>query len=215
MTLPILNYRYMVVTEGLTSEFALQRNALRYLRRSVEATHAAQYEVTLTDTTQVYYPSLDAAMDRVKSFIGKRRVGERIRVRALDAQGDPLTSGRIWVTARYLQPADTPGVPNIDLVVAAVDEFWPKRRYAGICVCKPNSDHRDCAAVDWFDTNESMAAARDYFIDNYQTYGIKYIILFDRIYSDRYGFSARPYVGTYHAHVHISVYGGIPGAACG
>lgn len=210
--MPILRYRYIVTREKEAEEYRLQRSALRTMRNTAYRAHGI-YSVSFGDERVKATDDLDEAIAFVKERLRKRRLGDRITLRTVVGE-NTVERVTAHVAAVRLEPADTAGVENIDRVVAAVDEFWPKRRYAGICVCKPRSDHADCAAVDWFDTAASMAAARDYFLDHAGIYGIKYIILFDRIYSDAYGFQPRPYTGFYHSHVHASVYGGFPDSAC-
>ena len=209
--MPVLDTRYIVVADDKPREFRMQRNALSYMRHEVNRPNAI-YNVTFNDRARVVANLYDA-MALVKDRVRKRLFGERVVVRTVVAER-LVARTTIHVTGVRLRPADTQGVPNIDRVVAAVDEFWPNRRYAGICVCKPNSDHADCAAVDWFDTWDSMSAATDYFLDHRGIYGLKYIILGRLIYSEATNFSPRDYTGDYHTHVHASVYGGVPGAAC-
>lgn len=207
MSLPILRLRYVVSHESDKREFFTRRNALRYLRRCVAST-AATYEFN-----GVPVRDLGRAMDKARATLASGKLGARARIEAF-AGGVLLASARAHVVATYLEPADTAGVDNIDLVVAAVDYLFPKRRYAGVCVCKPSSDHRDCAAVDWFDTWDNMHAAVDYFLAHTEDFSLKYLILGKTIYSAAYGFRPRAYTGATHYHVHVSVTGGIPGAAC-
>jgi hypothetical protein len=111
---------------------------------------------------------------------------------------------------------DTSGVDGIDKWCGLLksEGFTDDRtfRYAGICVCKPGSDHKDCAAVDNFDTADRMRAELQLALKYRDYINLKYCILFDRIYF-RDG-SVRVHTGTYHSHLHTSVYGGIFNSAC-
>jgi hypothetical protein len=133
-------------------------------------------------------------------FLDAFRSGQRVdRVRFRKVQDQPPV-------------ADTRGPAGLDRVEGYIRASFPKARFAGDCVCKPNSDHADCAAVDYFDTAENMARMRDFLLANAEYFQIKYVILFDRIwFSDG---SSRAYTGTYHSHIHVSVTGGFYRSAC-
>ena len=108
---------------------------------------------------------------------------------------------------------DGPGVIGIDRFQAHVKMFYPNARWAGTCVCKPASDHRACAATDYFDSPKNMEAMRNDAIRNAEFFHTKYVILYRTIYHAPH-FQGSYYSGTYHAHVHVSVYGGVPDSAC-
>ena len=107
---------------------------------------------------------------------------------------------------------DGPGVEGVDRFMECVRTTFPNARYAGACVCKPDSDHADCAAVDYFDTYDAMDNMRRAALNRADYFHTKYVILRDRIYfADG---SSRYYSGVYHTHIHFSCYGGIQNAAC-
>lgn len=117
-----------------------------------------------------------------------------------------------FVEVRADEIIDGPGVAGVDRFMSHVQSKFPKARYAGACVCKSDSDHADCAAVDYFDTYTNMDAMRRETLSRPDYYNTKYVILKDRIYfADG---SSRYYSGVYHTHIHFSCYGGIPNSAC-
>jgi hypothetical protein len=207
-------YRFMVTTPGEEPrEFWRQRGALRYLRRLMRVS-GADYAVSVNDGETAIYPELEDAITRIKKFLRRRQVGVRASIAATHL-GVTIARAKAWVVGIRPQ-AQTEGVEGIDRAVGYINMFWPHARFAGICVCKPSSDHRDCAAVDWFDTREHMEAAVRFFLQpEVREYcHVKYIILGSTIWAATAGFAPRHYGGDYHSHVHLSVYSGIPGAAC-
>lgn len=128
-----------------------------------------------------------------------------------------------FVTLSTIPPVrDTEGVEGIDRIVGWIESEVRQgrlkdRSYAGICVCKTtssgqHSDHADCAAIDIFGSNATMETIRDTVYAESDYFRMKYIILYNRIWFPNEG--AKLYTGTYHDHVHISVYGGDYNAAC-
>jgi hypothetical protein len=117
---------------------------------------------------------------------------------------------------------DTPGVLGIDRFVTWLESEVEQgrltsRSYAGICVCKStssggHSDHADCAAIDVFGTNHDMEVMRDTAIREADYFNTKYAILFQEIWFP--DGSSRPYTGQFHAHLHLSVTGGVYNKAC-
>ena len=153
------------------------------------------------------------AKDRAEELRRKLGVGKRV-ILASKANG----KGSILEQVKFLEvlPVDEvpdgPGVEGIDRFEAFVRSHFPNARWAGTCVCKPDSDHADCAATDWFDTYANMAKMVAEVRANPSHYRMKYAILKDRIYFP--DGTSRYYSGVYHTHVHFSCFGGIDGAAC-
>jgi hypothetical protein len=159
------------------------------------------------------------SMKRTRAMLLAAPAGKiDLRVRAYDSVTDKLVdSVRFFKTAPSIPVTDTPGVEGIDRISGYLNTFYAKERsfrYAGICVCKPDSDHRDCAAIDWFDTADKMNAQRDYFLEprTWDYVHGKYLILWDRIHFGPG--DSQHHTGEYHRHIHLSVNGGIPGKAC-
>lgn len=182
-------------------------------------TDEARYR-TAVEGTKGILRTFEAASDRASRLLEKLPIGTVIRLEALFE-----TQVVDVVKFRQLTPespvAETEGVPGIDRFVGLVNAKaksgeWPDRRFAGICVCKPDSDHRDCAAVDIFASNEHMEQMRDEALKNAEFYMTKYVILFQTIHLVRSDFThfSKPHTGDFHAHVHLSVSEGIPNSAC-
>lgn len=117
-------------------------------------------------------------------------------------------------------PADVPGTPRTKQFVAFLlaNPQW-EPRLAGTVACKPDSDHNKGAAVDVFDTTEHMIAMRDFAVRSANDLGVKYVILFDRIWTagPPWTTSSRGYhrhTGTYHNHIHVSFRDGLCGVFC-
>jgi len=157
---------------------------------------------------------------RLKAILPKLEVGARIAVRSSNGE-------TFRMHAQSLLPApatDIHGTPNVRAWAGIVETTWPKARFAGSCVCKPDSTshcngHNDCAAVDYFASWSEMDEMVAYLIHNADHLGVSYLILRDRIWTwgpprtdSSKGWSG--YSGDYHAHVHASFDDGICGVAC-
>lgn len=167
--------------------------------------------------------SLNVTRERVKSIMENHRDAE-VWLAAFtgDEYKDLLDKVRFRTLSKYPPKQDTPGVAGIDKIVGWIEREVSEgrltsRRYAGICVCKTtssgsHSDHADCAAIDMFGTNKDMERIRDQVLKESVYFNTKYVILYDRIWFPS-GYN-KPYTGTWHGHVHISVYGGKYNSAC-
>jgi hypothetical protein len=160
------------------------------------------------------------AIKRVRHHLRTRPIGTTVALKAYSSEDDEFIEQVRFRRISSSPPiADTQGVLGIDRAVGYIEskpEWKSTRRYAGICVCKPDSDHRDCAAIDVFASNSVMEAMRDVFLENSTWFNTKYVILYRTIFIVRNDgtWYSKPYTGFYHAHVHLSVNGGISGSAC-
>jgi hypothetical protein len=182
-------------------------------------TDEAQYR-TAVEGTKGILRTFEAASGRASTLLEKLPIGTVIRLEAVfERQVVDV------VKFRQLTPkppvSNTRGVSGIDRFVGLVEAKaktgeWSDRRFAGICVCKPESDHADCAAVDVFASNEHMEQMRDEALNNAESFMTKYVILFQTIHIVRSDFThfSKPHTGDFHAHVHVSVSDGIPDSAC-
>lgn len=194
-------------------EYLFAPSAVRAGAAKVEGPYL-DYRVHLDGNTGVKRP-FAAAKRRAVELLTSKPVGTVVY---LDVFRSDVRVDRVRFRKADSQPpvADTRGPLGLDRVEGYVRLAYPKARFAGDCVCKP-LDHGDCAAVDYFDTSENMANLRDELISAAAYFHLKYLILFDRIYFfDTAGnlTSVQRYGGQYHAHIHISVYGGIYRSAC-
>ena len=159
------------------------------------------------------------AKARLRSVLRGMRPGQYdVRVERLSGPNAVVVDKVRFFKTRPAAPVqDTPGPIGLDRVEGFIESKYRGARFAGDCVCKPDSDHRDCAAVDYFDTVSNMTAMREDLMADPAYFHLKYIILFDRIYFfDLAGHftGSENYTGVFHSHIHVSVYGGAPGAAC-
>jgi hypothetical protein len=148
------------------------------------------------------------AVTRARQLLRVRPVGETIAIARVRASTDQtLEVVKFRHTLRQPPVADTRGSISLDRVEGYVRVEFPKARFAGDCVCKPDSDHAFCAAVDYFDTEANMVAMRTAFLQNADYFGTMYVILFDRIYfpTGNGTFRSEAYHGDFHSHVHVSV----------
>lgn len=175
----------------------------------------------------LYRIVVDGEERRQKDFVEARRqavavvaarpAGSNVALQSVRKTGEVIDQVRFRKVPGVPPVKDSRGVEGIDRVEGAIEDKFPAARFAGDCVCKPDSDHRDCAAVDYFDTSANMVKMRLMLMDNAAYFHLKYIILFDRIYFfDTTGTftGSQDYTGTFHAHIHVSVYGGKTGSAC-
>jgi hypothetical protein len=158
------------------------------------------------------------AVERAIEHLNARPVGTWVRIEALE-DGKEVEQVRFRAVQVAVPVPDGPGVEGIDRWADYLNRTYVGNgtfRFAGICVCKPNSDHRDCAACDDFDTLANMRKQNHEALTNSDYYHTKYTILQQTIYfpDGHGGYTARPHTGQYHAHLHVSVHGGVPGKAC-
>jgi hypothetical protein len=159
------------------------------------------------------------AKDRAIELRKKLGLGKGIRiVTKKNGEGVPLDVVRFVEIEDDLQVVNGPGCEGIDRAEAWVRENLPNSRWAGDCVCKhtttgAHSDHADCAAVDYFNTMVNMQKMRAEFVNNRPDYyHTKYVLLGSYIYYP--GQAPRLSGVDYHAHMHLSVYGGRYNSAC-
>jgi len=147
------------------------------------------------------------ALRRARELLPKLPTGTTVTIEAVTKDGVETDQVRFRKVEHLPREKDTRGSEGLDRVEGFIEQFFHQARFAGDCVCKPNSDHAFCAAVDYFDTTERMEEMRDLLLSNAEYFDIKYVILFDRIwfvrddgsvYSEHYGL-------IYHNHIHISV----------
>lgn len=163
--------------------------------------------------------SMRETKQRAKEVI-KNNPDLKVIVRAWE-NGKRIDQVKFATLTKTPPEANTPGVQGVDRIVGWIESEVAQgrlttRRYAGTCVCKTttsggHSDHADCAAVDIFASNEDMETIRNTLIREAAYFNTKYVILYKRIH---FVGSSKYYSGSYHAHVHASVYGGIYNSAC-
>lgn len=155
----------------------------------------------------------DKAKDRAQELRKKLGIGKTVIIGTKhQGKGPVLDQVRFIELEDDPKVYDGPGVLGVDRFESFVKEEFPHARWAGDCVCKPDSDHRDCAAVDYFDTYANMDRMAHAALDRADWFNTKYVILRDRIYFP--GMGSNYYSGVYHSHVHFSCNGGIYGKAC-
>lgn len=154
---------------------------------------------------------LKGAEARARELLKKRPIGTTIEIEAVKDKKEVVDRVKFRKTQSSPDLKPTPGNVYLDRVEGYIEEAFPRARWAGDCVCKPNSDHAFCRAVDYFDSAENMVKIRTAMLAEHEYFGITYVILFDRIWYPS-GSSAY-YSGVYHSHVHVSV-GGQGVSAC-
>jgi hypothetical protein len=213
----MLDTKYLYIHDKQRSrEYELARycvgNGVEVLERPWAS---VSYRVGVAGESKGMPRDFSGAKKRAKELLVKRPSGVTVVVERLIG-GDPADQVRFRKVTVKPPVAKTEGVLGIDRIVGWVNaEARAGRlhgvRYAGICVCKPDSDHRDCAAVDIFADMDSMEKIEREFWSQPEWYNAKYSILRDQI---RFFGHAEHYTGVYHLHNHLSVNGGIPGSAC-
>lgn len=174
--------------------------------------HADGWRVSVVGQNDgVLRPDFRKARARAVELLQNRPIGDTIRMECVK-DGAVIDSVRFRKALKVPAVKDTPGPIGLDRVEGYIESTYKNARWAGDCVCKPDSDHADCAAVDYFDTDANMVKMRDALLRDSDYFNIKYIILFDRIWFP--GGSSSHHDGTFHAHIHVSVTGGQDGAAC-
>jgi len=201
---------YFIHDERRSREFTLAGGCAREGASRLKRP-SRRYLVRVDENTGRFREYPDTVL-RVRELLVSRPLGTNVIMEAYGTDGSKLDQTRFRRAEKGPLVADTEGVLGIDRWVGWMNEAYPNTRWAGICVCKANSDHRDCAAADNFDTEENMREQVRISQQNADYFMTKYDILFRTIYFP--GEEPKPYYGDYHAHVHHSVYGGIPGEAC-
>jgi len=149
--------------------------------------------------------NLDGAEKRARELLKTRPIGTTIEIEAVKDKKEVVDRVKFRKTKDAPDVKPTPGNLYLDRVEGYIEEAFPRARWAGDCVCKPDSDHAMCRAVDYFDSSENMVKMRNALLAEESYFGINYIILFDRIWYAN-GSSAN-YGGVYHSHIHVSVQG--------
>lgn len=203
-------YRYIHNNKNSRDYFTI-RGCVRDGSKLLPAWPSLSYRVN-TPTNQGVLRSFDAAVKRAKELLRSRPIGTDITLQAVrEPENDVVDQVRFRKTLK-LPVKDTRGPIGLDRVEGYIEEVFSHARFAGDCVCKPDSDHADCAAVDYFDTDANMIRMRNTILSRPDYFDLKYVILFDRIWFPNG--SSQDYTGIYHSHIHVSVTGGTPGAAC-
>ena len=202
--------------EDRSKEYGLVRTCVNAGAATIKKPWDAKYRVGVADENLGMPRDFAGAKTRAKELLRKRPSGVTIVMERLTSDGEVADKVRFRkITVKPPVP-NTEGVEGIDRIVGWVNQEAREGRlkgvrYAGICVCKPNSDHADCAAVDIFATWESMEKIQREMWRDPHYYHTKYTIL-GRVITF-FGHSD-PYTGDFHAHIHISVNGGINNSAC-
>ena len=199
-----------------SKEYELARFCVGAGAREIKRDWDVKYRVGISGQNFGIPRDFDPAKKRTKYLLVNRPSGVTVVMERLDKDNKPVDRTRFRkITVKPPVP-QTEGVEGIDRIVGWVNQEARAGRlkgvrYAGICVCKPNSDHRDCAAVDIFATWDSMEKIEREFWRDPQYYHAKYSILGRQI---RFYGHSEYYSGDYHAHNHLSVNGGVYGSAC-
>ena len=202
--------------EKRSKEYEIARFCINAGADEIKRSWNVKYRVGVADQNMGMPRDFQGAKKRAKQLLVDRPSGITVVMERLDNQEDPVDRTRFRKLTVKPPVAATPGVEGIDRIVGWVNQQVREHRftgvrYAGICVCKPDSDHRDCAAVDIFAPWDVMEKIEREFWRDPQFYHSKYSILGRTITFYNH---SEPYNGTYHAHNHLSVTGGIPGSAC-
>jgi len=211
------SYRYVVIQDKRRyGPFRLGR-ALRAVRRRVRTQDADHYLMAVNGKLSKIKRDLFTTINRLEERLRRNNLGVVYTVYAMKDSAIQAKV-RVRVVGKMPEPSDVPGTPAVKVWVGYLKEYWPRARLAGTCVCKPG-DHGDCAACDDFDTPANMEDQRDFAIQFADELKVKYVILYDRIWtrgppytSSSQGF--HPYRGTYHSHVHVSFTDGVKDSAC-
>jgi hypothetical protein len=210
-----IRYVYSV-EEKLSREYSRVRFCVNAGASRVKGGQWLKYRVNV-GTNKGILRDFAGAKNRARHVLRTKPIGTTVQLQAVRLDPiDVVATVKFRKVSSAPPVADTEGVEGIDRFVGWVNaESRAGRlkgvRYAGICVCKHPSDHADCAAVDIFATEESMEAMRHEALTNVAYYHTKYTILYRTI---SFPTTSQPYYGDYHAHLHLSVNGGIHDAAC-
>lgn len=167
--------------------------------------------------------SLKRARERTIHYLKTTRPGTEIVVEVFESKDAKtrLDVARFYKTEVAPPVKDGPGSPGIDAFESYVETFYPTARWAGDCVCKStvsggHSDHADCAAVDYFDTEANILKMIHDFCTNVSTFHPKYALWKYTIYKPdgRGGVYSGPSGAAYHAHGHFSTTDGQYNSAC-
>lgn len=208
----MFNRRFIFIFAATRSrEYLTAGGAVRDGFKKVDKPWVDGWRVAVDDTVGIIRKDPRATRKRAIQLLENRPVGTTVRIEAIN---DDEVVGRVRFRQALVKPPvkDTRGPRGLDRVEGFIEFKYKDARWAGDCVCKPDSDHRDCAAVDYFDTEENMVKQKNDLLASPEYFDIKYIILFDRLWKP--DGSSQPHTGTFHAHIHVSVNGGVPNAAC-
>ena len=210
--------RYKFVHEGKHSrDYLRARSCVREGAKIVERKWDAKYRVGVVGQNLGMPREFEAAVDRARFLLRERPIGTTVVIQRLRSDNNsPAETVKFRKVTVRPPVANTEGVEGIDRAVGWIEANKKRSdrvRYAGICVCKPDSDHADCAALDIFATDSFMRRMKAEFLANPSWYHTKYVILYREICFPAPG-RCGPYFGVFHAHVHLSVNGGHPNAAC-
>lgn len=216
----LFNKRFIFIHNNVKSrEYLSRRTAVQRAVASIR-TSGAKYRVSVENQrgwSTGLVKDFDNAVARAVHLV-KKFPERKVRVQTVVA--DSLITYQVRIFTLFVTPppaGDTRLCPGCRRFIGYVEEMRKAKklkgvRYAGGCVCKP-LDHGDCAAIDIFADWPSMYKMRDAAIEHADYFDTKYVILGDRINSDP-GFNPSLYHGTFHSHLHVSFYGGVPRSAC-
>ena len=208
----LFNKRFIFIYAATRSrEFLTASGAVREGFKKVDKPWIDGWRVAIDSTVGITRKDPRDVRKRAVHLLTNRPVGTTVRIEALNK--DKVVD-RVRFRQALVKPPvkPTPGPIGLDRVEGFIESEYKNARWAGDCVCKPDSDHKDCAAVDYFDTEENMVRMKNDLLSAPDYFDIKYIILFDRLWKP--DGSSQPHTGTFHAHVHVSVNGGVPNSAC-
>jgi hypothetical protein len=214
----LFDTKYLYIhDENRSKEFSVVRTCVNVGADEIKRPWDVKYRVGIAGENVGIPLEIAAAKERARDLLRKRPIGDTIVLQRLRSDNDSVADQvRFRKVTKKPPVASTEGVLGIDRMCGWVNaEARAGRlkgvRYAGICVCKPDSDHADCAAVDIFAEWASMEKIENEFWSKPDYYNAKYSILGSTI---RFFGHAEHYGGVYHAHNHLSVTGGVPGSAC-
>jgi hypothetical protein len=207
----LFSTKYLFIHNNRTSrDYIRLRAAVREGAQKLPKRDWLEYRANAGDNKGVL-KSLNGAEERARYLLKHRPIGTTVQIEAVKDKKEVVDRVKYRKTKDTPDVKPTPGNLYLDRVEGYIEEAFPRARWAGDCVCKPNSDHAFCRAVDYFDSSENMVKMRNALLAEADYFNIEYIILFDRIWY-RNGGSAH-YSGVYHAHIHVSV-GGQGVSAC-
>ena len=160
----IFQDRYIYIKDGRNSkEFQSARNDVRAGAHRLHVTGEDPvmftYRVGIEGMNSGIERDFEGACKRARQLLRSKPVGLDIRLERLK-NGKEVGQVR-FRRVQTFHAKDTRGPEGLDRVEGFIETEFPRARFAGDCVCKPNSDHADCAAVDYFDTEANMVAMRE------------------------------------------------------
>jgi hypothetical protein len=217
----IFTYRYVYIHGNKRSrEFGFVRTVVNRGMDEISAL-GVEYAIDIPGAEDVgRRRNLRDTKRRLRQLLRTRNMGMSLGVQAIRKDNAQVV-GRVRFRVLRDMPdvAAIPGTPQTKRWGGIVQTFFSQARFAGSVACKPRSDHAQGAALDHFDSAENMSKAWHTAIDNAEVLGVKYAILFDKIWTagpphtnSTRGF--HDYDGVFHWHVHVSFRDGQCGVFC-